>query len=61
MIQSAVVILFALCRCTAPLGSPHAVVQFVASNRADVVNLALNTSYLISEVLIFLCILKIWL
>lgn len=40
----------ALCRCTAPLGSPHAVVQFVASDRADGVNFVLNTSYLISEV-----------
>ncbi|XP_054470138.1 zona pellucida sperm-binding protein 3-like [Anoplopoma fimbria] len=38
--------------CTAPLGSPHAVVQFVASGRADVVNLVLNTSYLISELYI---------
>ncbi|XP_073340155.1 zona pellucida protein C [Pagrus major] len=38
--------------CTAPLGSPHAVVRFVASNRADVVNLVLNTSYLISEMYI---------
>ncbi|XP_062253661.1 zona pellucida protein C [Platichthys flesus] len=35
--------------CTAPLGSPHPVVQFVASSRRDVVNFALNTSYLISE------------
>ncbi|XP_042356330.1 zona pellucida protein C isoform X2 [Plectropomus leopardus] len=38
--------------CTAPLGSPHAVVQFVASDRADVVNFVLNTSYLISELYI---------
>ncbi|XP_042244490.1 zona pellucida protein C [Thunnus maccoyii] len=38
--------------CTAPLGSPHAVIQFVASNRADMVNVALNTSYLISEMYI---------
>uniref|UniRef100_A0A3B4UGE7 ZP-C domain-containing protein n=1 Tax=Seriola dumerili TaxID=41447 RepID=A0A3B4UGE7_SERDU len=36
--------------CTAPLGSPHPVVHFVASSRGDVVNFALNTSYLISEV-----------
>ncbi|GLD56235.1 zona pellucida sperm-binding protein 3-like protein [Lates japonicus] len=35
--------------CTAPLGSLHPVVQFVASGRGDVVHLALNTSYLISE------------
>ncbi|XP_029316766.1 zona pellucida protein C [Cottoperca gobio] len=35
--------------CTAPLGSPHAVIKFVASGRVDVVNLVLNTSYLISE------------
>lgn len=46
--------MFALCRCTAPLGSPHAVVQFVASNSADVVNFVLNTSYLISEVRVYL-------
>ncbi|XP_074517215.1 zona pellucida protein C [Sebastes fasciatus] len=38
--------------CTAPLGSPHAVVQFVASDRADGVNFVLNTSYLISEMYI---------
>ncbi|KAM6968631.1 zona pellucida protein C [Tautogolabrus adspersus] len=38
--------------CTVPLGSPHAVVQFVTSNRADVVNFVLNTSYLISELYI---------
>ncbi|KAM7376503.1 hypothetical protein PAMP_006231 [Pampus punctatissimus] len=38
--------------CTAPLGSSHAVIQFVASNRADVVNIALNTTYLISEMYI---------
>ncbi|XP_049917993.1 zona pellucida protein C [Epinephelus moara] len=38
--------------CTAPLGSPHAVAQFVASDRADVVNFVLNTSYLISELFI---------
>ncbi|CAK6968036.1 zona pellucida protein C [Scomber scombrus] len=38
--------------CTAPLGSPHAVIQFVASDRADAVNVALNTSYLISEMYI---------
>lgn len=37
-------------RCTAPLGSPHAVIEFVASNKADVVTVALNTTYLISEV-----------
>ncbi|XP_070699034.1 zona pellucida protein C [Pempheris klunzingeri] len=35
--------------CTSPLGSSNAVIQFVASNRADVINFALNTSYLISE------------
>ncbi|XP_041667897.1 zona pellucida protein C isoform X2 [Cheilinus undulatus] len=38
--------------CTAPLGSTHAPVQFVASSRADVVNFVLNTSYLISELYI---------
>ncbi|XP_032356181.1 zona pellucida protein C isoform X2 [Etheostoma spectabile] len=38
--------------CTAPLDSSHAIVQFVASDRADVVNLALNTSYLSSELYI---------
>ncbi|KAI3367883.1 hypothetical protein L3Q82_026714 [Scortum barcoo] len=38
--------------CTAPLGSQHAVVQFVASNRTDVVNFVFNTSYLISELYI---------
>ncbi|XP_034433043.1 zona pellucida sperm-binding protein 3-like [Hippoglossus hippoglossus] len=38
--------------CTAPLGSSHPVIQFVASSRRDVVNLALNTSYLISELYI---------
>ncbi|CAJ1073918.1 zona pellucida protein C [Xyrichtys novacula] len=38
--------------CTAPLGSPHAVVQFVASKRPDVVNFVLNTSFLISELYI---------
>uniref|UniRef100_A0A3P8TQV7 ZP domain-containing protein n=1 Tax=Amphiprion percula TaxID=161767 RepID=A0A3P8TQV7_AMPPE len=38
--------------CTSPLGSPHAVVQFVASNKAGVVNFVLNTSYLISELYI---------
>ncbi|KAF1375070.1 hypothetical protein PFLUV_G00235600 [Perca fluviatilis] len=38
--------------CTAQLDSSHAAVQFVASNRADVVNLVLNTSYLISELYI---------
>ncbi|XP_023255671.1 zona pellucida sperm-binding protein 3-like [Seriola lalandi dorsalis] len=38
--------------CTTPLGSPHPVVHFVASSRGDVVNLALNTSYLISELYI---------
>uniref|UniRef100_A0A8C9X5X6 ZP domain-containing protein n=1 Tax=Sander lucioperca TaxID=283035 RepID=A0A8C9X5X6_SANLU len=38
--------------CTAPLDSSHAVVQFVASDRADVVNLVLDTSYLISELYI---------
>lgn len=37
-------------RCTTPLGSPNPVVQFQASNRADVVNFVLNTSYLISQV-----------
>ncbi|XP_040916933.1 zona pellucida protein C [Toxotes jaculatrix] len=35
--------------CTAPMGSPHPVIQFMASSRRDVVNLVLNTSYLISE------------
>ncbi|XP_019940485.2 zona pellucida protein C [Paralichthys olivaceus] len=35
--------------CTAPLGSPHPVVEFVASSGRDVVNFVLNTSYLISE------------
>ncbi|KAK5857157.1 hypothetical protein PBY51_010420 [Eleginops maclovinus] len=44
--------------CAAPLGSPHAVVQFVASGRADVVNLVLNTSYLISELYIHCSVLK---
>ncbi|KAG7226279.1 hypothetical protein INR49_003030 [Caranx melampygus] len=38
--------------CTAPLGSPHLIVQFVASSRGDVVNFVLNTSYLISELYI---------
>ncbi|XP_034531466.1 zona pellucida protein C [Notolabrus celidotus] len=38
--------------CTAPLGSPHAAVHFVASNRADVLNFVLNTSYLLSELYI---------
>nr|XP_046268476.1 zona pellucida protein C [Scatophagus argus] len=38
--------------CAAPLGSPHAFVQFVAPNQADVVNFVLNTSYLISELFI---------
>ncbi|XP_035529329.1 zona pellucida protein C [Morone saxatilis] len=38
--------------CTAPLGSHHAVVEFVASKRADVVNFVVNTSYLISELYI---------
>ncbi|KAE8289713.1 hypothetical protein D5F01_LYC11420 [Larimichthys crocea] len=38
--------------CTVPLGSPHAVVKFVASDRADVVNFVLNTSYLIPELYI---------
>ncbi|XP_018553389.1 zona pellucida protein C [Lates calcarifer] len=38
--------------CTAPLGSLHPVVQFVVSGRGDVVHLALNTSYLISELYI---------
>ncbi|AWP16743.1 zona pellucida protein C' isoform 2 [Scophthalmus maximus] len=38
--------------CTAPLGSPHPVVQFVASRRGNMVNFALNTSYLISELYI---------
>ncbi|XP_051248015.1 zona pellucida protein C [Dicentrarchus labrax] len=38
--------------CTAPVGSRHAVVEFVASNRVDVVNFVLNTSYLISELYI---------
>ncbi|XP_051801470.1 zona pellucida protein C [Acanthochromis polyacanthus] len=38
--------------CTSPLGSPHAVVQFVVSNKADVVNFILNTSNLISELYI---------
>ncbi|KAM4543224.1 zona pellucida protein C [Odontesthes bonariensis] len=35
--------------CSASLGSPYTVAQFVASNRADVVKLMLNTSQLISE------------
>ncbi|XP_065822605.1 zona pellucida protein C [Labrus bergylta] len=35
--------------CTALLGSPHAAVQFVTSNRADVVNFILNATYNISE------------
>ncbi|XP_047467330.1 zona pellucida protein C [Mugil cephalus] len=35
--------------CSVAMHAHHAVVQFVASNRADVVNFALNTSYLISE------------
>ncbi|XP_034713618.1 zona pellucida protein C isoform X2 [Etheostoma cragini] len=38
--------------CTAPLDSSHVIVQFVASDRADVVNLLLNTSYLSSELYI---------
>ncbi|KAG8013567.1 Zona pellucida sperm-binding protein 3 [Nibea albiflora] len=38
--------------CTVPLGSPHAIVKFVASDRADVVNFVLNTSYLIPELYI---------
>ncbi|XP_059209406.1 zona pellucida protein C [Centropristis striata] len=38
--------------CTAPLGSRHAVVRFVESNKADVVNFVVNTSYLISEMYI---------
>ncbi|XP_074547894.1 zona pellucida protein C [Halichoeres trimaculatus] len=38
--------------CTAPLGSPHAVVHFEASDRANVVNFVLNSSYLISELYI---------
>ncbi|XP_068577758.1 zona pellucida protein C [Cebidichthys violaceus] len=38
--------------CTAGLGALHAVALFVASNRADVVNFVLDTSYLISELYI---------
>uniref|UniRef100_A0A665UEA3 ZP domain-containing protein n=1 Tax=Echeneis naucrates TaxID=173247 RepID=A0A665UEA3_ECHNA len=38
--------------CAAPLGSPHPIVQFVASNRRDVVNFVLNTSYLMSQLYI---------
>ncbi|XP_041828006.1 zona pellucida protein C [Melanotaenia boesemani] len=38
--------------CSSSLGSPHTVAQFAASNRADVVNLMLNTSNLISELYI---------
>ncbi|XP_028251799.1 zona pellucida protein C [Parambassis ranga] len=38
--------------CTAPVGSSHAAVHFVASNKADVVNVVLNTSYLVSEMYI---------
>lgn len=41
--------MFFFARCTAS-ASLHAVVQFVASERADRVNFVLNTSYLISEV-----------
>ncbi|KAL3048975.1 hypothetical protein OYC64_008452 [Pagothenia borchgrevinki] len=44
--------------CTAPLDSPHAVIEFVASGRADVVNLVLNTSYLISKLYIHCSVLK---
>uniref|UniRef100_A0A673C2G2 ZP domain-containing protein n=1 Tax=Sphaeramia orbicularis TaxID=375764 RepID=A0A673C2G2_9TELE len=35
--------------CAAPLDSSHAVAQFVDSDREDVVNLALNTSFITSE------------
>ncbi|MED6249082.1 hypothetical protein ATANTOWER_009074 [Ataeniobius toweri] len=35
--------------CASSLGSPHTVALFAATNRADVVNFMLNTSYLISE------------
>ncbi|XP_044023878.1 zona pellucida protein C [Siniperca chuatsi] len=38
--------------CTAPFHSPYAIVQFVSSKTADVVNFVLNTSYLISELYI---------
>ncbi|KAK9533441.1 hypothetical protein VZT92_008558 [Zoarces viviparus] len=38
--------------CTAGLRSRHAVALFVASNRADVVNFVLDTSYLFSELYI---------
>ncbi|KAG7463191.1 hypothetical protein JOB18_012171 [Solea senegalensis] len=38
--------------CTAPLGSPHPVVQFLSSSRRDVVNFALNTTYLMAEIYI---------
>ncbi|XP_058471523.1 zona pellucida protein C isoform X2 [Solea solea] len=38
--------------CTAPLGSPHPVAQFLSSSRRDVVNLALNTTYLMAEIYI---------
>ncbi|MEQ2225982.1 hypothetical protein ILYODFUR_023110, partial [Ilyodon furcidens] len=36
-------------RCASSLGSPHTVALFAVTNRADVVNFMLNTSYLISE------------
>ncbi|KAM3594429.1 uncharacterized protein V6R79_007679 [Siganus canaliculatus] len=45
--------------CTAPLGFPHAGVQFVASNRRDVVNFVLNTTYVISELYIH-CRVFLW-
>ncbi|XP_030574092.1 zona pellucida protein C [Archocentrus centrarchus] len=38
--------------CVTPLGASPTIAMFVASNRADVVNFVMNTSYLISELYI---------